>query len=127
MTHSPWSTAHTNTRSKAARDLPRASSPGSWQQGTLLSVHLPQKHTFISSRPCRNSKSYVCWKGFTLGSRGDGKGSRMDLKRLYSTASGDRHSGRKGSHHRETKHKPKQWGCRKSRNRRAKKEDSLLR
>lgn len=35
-------------------------------------------------------------------------------------------TGRKVSHHGETKHKPKKWGCRKSRNRRAKKEDSLL-
>lgn len=45
---------------------------------------------------------YVCWKGFTLGSRGDGKGRRMDLKRLYRAASGERQALE------ETKHKPKQ-------------------
>lgn len=73
MTHSPWSTAHTNTRSKASRELPRASSPGSWQQGALLSAHLPQKHTFISSRPCWNSKSMFAGKDLHLGAEEMGR------------------------------------------------------
>ena len=47
-------------------------------------------HALTSSRPCQSSITFICWKGSTLRSGGEGRESRTDLMRPDCAASRQR-------------------------------------